>query len=900
MPELHEKIKSVFDFGTPVPEIPDYISRNLKYPFYDWQKKAFEYFLINEKKEEQSNEPTHLMFNMATGTGKTLVMASALLYYYKKGYRSFIFFVNQNNIVDKTENNFLDSRHNKYLFKNKIIIDNKTISIKKVDNFSDNPDGIEIKFTTIQKLYNDIHLEKENQTTREDLNMRDVVMLADEAHHLNADTTKGAQEELGIVTELKDNTSKTEVERKGWEHTVIEIILKKNGKENNKNVLLEFTATIPDNENVSKKYQDKIVYKFGLPEFLNAGYTKEINLISSTLGKKERILHALLFSWYRHKIALDNDIHNFKPVILFRSKTIDDSKNDFEDFLNFVENISENDFNFIKEIDKKINEGNSLYEQGKSRTRDVIEYISKNKIRYSEIADFIKYNFQERNLIITNSKDKKAKGKRGGEKTTNEQEQLLNNLEDKDNNIRAIFTVERLTEGWDVLNLFDIVRLYQEQSSGGSTNATPESTTKEKQLIGRGVRYFPFTYEDKLKNKRKFDNDLENPLRVLEELFFYTYDEKARYISFLKNELRKDGYIQDGKDVKTFSLKPAFKNSVFYRNTKIWQNEQKKNPNRTKKNLIEVKKDFSFNHRKKGIEISEEEFGVDSDEDTKRLYLQENGLKTKSITIKEIEKNVFRKAINILAKSDNSFFQFKNLKENFDIEKVDDLLKSVFLGNFKINITMESNGNISDISNKEKLEMLLGFLNKFEKEMESFINLNVGTKFKEIDFSKVFGESKLKSIKETDESRRVSKELEDENWYVLNSFVGSSEEIELIEYIKTKLGNLKEKYKEHYLLRNEEVYKIYDFETGQGFQPDFILFLKGTQKMYYQIFIEPKGEHLMKTDKWKNDFLKEITKRYGSENILKSSENDKYQIIGIPFFNKKKNTDFVEEFEKIL
>jgi len=656
MPELHEKIKSVFDFGTPVPEIPDYISRNLKYPFYDWQKKAFEYFLINEKKEEQSNEPTHLMFNMATGTGKTLVMASALLYYYKKGYRSFIFFVNQNNIVDKTENNFLDSRHNKYLFKNKIIIDNKTISIKKVDNFSDNPDGIEIKFTTIQKLYNDIHLEKENQTTREDLNMRDVVMLADEAHHLNADTTKGAQEELGIVTELKDNTSKTEVERKGWEHTVIEIILKKNGKENNKNVLLEFTATIPDNENVSKKYQDKIVYKFGLPEFLNAGYTKEINLISSTLGKKERILHALLFSWYRHKIALDNDIHNFKPVILFRSKTIDDSKNDFEDFLNFVENISENDFNFIKEIDKKINEGNSLYEQGKSRTRDVIEYISKNKIRYSEIADFIKYNFQERNLIITNSKDKKAKGKRGGEKTTNEQEQLLNNLEDKDNNIRAIFTVERLTEGWDVLNLFDIVRLYQEQSSGGSTNATPESTTKEKQLIGRGVRYFPFTYEDKLKNKRKFDNDLENPLRVLEELFFYTYDEKARYISFLKNELRKDGYIQDGKDVKTFSLKPAFKNSVFYRNTKIWQNEQKKNPNRTKKNLIEVKKDFSFNHRKKGIEISEEEFGVDSDEDTKRLYLQENGLKTKSITIKEIEKNVFRKAINILAKSDNSFF----------------------------------------------------------------------------------------------------------------------------------------------------------------------------------------------------------------------------------------------------
>jgi len=55
---------------------------------------------------EDINEPTHLMFNMATGTGKTLLMAALILYYYKKGYRHFIFFVNQNNIVDKTENNF--------------------------------------------------------------------------------------------------------------------------------------------------------------------------------------------------------------------------------------------------------------------------------------------------------------------------------------------------------------------------------------------------------------------------------------------------------------------------------------------------------------------------------------------------------------------------------------------------------------------------------------------------------------------------------------------------------------------------------------------------------------------------------------------------------------------------
>ena len=204
-------------------------------------KSAFENLLTFEaikEKEEIKNEPTHLMFNMATGTGKTLLMASTLLYYYKQGYRHFIFFVNQNNIVDKTENNFIDNTHNKYLFKDNIVIDDAIVNIKKVDVFSDNPQGIEIKFTTIQKLYNDIHLEKENQTTLDDLQRKNIVMFADEAHHLNANTKKGEQINLNLPTELKNNTNKKEIESRGWEYTVIELILNKgNQAKNNKNVL---------------------------------------------------------------------------------------------------------------------------------------------------------------------------------------------------------------------------------------------------------------------------------------------------------------------------------------------------------------------------------------------------------------------------------------------------------------------------------------------------------------------------------------------------------------------------------------------------------------------------------------------------------------------------------------
>ena len=94
---LYEKIenqKEVLDEDSYT--IPDYITNNLRYPLYDWQKTALENFLIHEKSRQKKISkgevvpPNHLMFNMATGSGKTLVMAALILYYYKQGYRNFI------------------------------------------------------------------------------------------------------------------------------------------------------------------------------------------------------------------------------------------------------------------------------------------------------------------------------------------------------------------------------------------------------------------------------------------------------------------------------------------------------------------------------------------------------------------------------------------------------------------------------------------------------------------------------------------------------------------------------------------------------------------------------------------------------------------------------------------
>ncbi|MDA7704965.1 DEAD/DEAH box helicase family protein [Rickettsiales bacterium] len=901
-------------------DIPSYISNNLKYSFFDWQKKAFENLLACEavKERENANKPTHLMFNMATGTGKTLLMASAILYYYNKGYRHFLFFVNQNNIVDKTENNFIDNTHTKYLFKEKIIIDDKTVNIKKIDVFSDDPQGIEIKFTSIQKLYNDIHLERENQTALDDLHRLNIVMLADEAHHLNTETKKkkGEQEELDLQVELKNNASEAEIEKRGWEHTIIDLILNKNYKKSeNKNILLEFTATIPTEAPIVKKYEDKIIYKFGLKEFLQAGYTKEINLISSTLDKKERVLQALLFGWYRHKIALKNNIANFKPVVLFRSKTIDDSKTDYEEFLNWIDNISSSDFDFLKNISNKITQSKNIHQQGRSRTESLLEFIKTENINFSEIANWIKQNYQEKNIIITNSKDKSAKGKKGGEKTTDQQDKLINSLEDKNNHIRAIFTVDRLTEGWDVLNLFDIVRLYQGQNTGGKTEKTPESTTKEKQLIGRGVRYFPFAFNDKIKNKRKFDNDLKHELRILEELYYYTYDEESRYISHLKEELRKEGYFKDNKITKDFALKKEFQESDFYKNVKIWYNKPVDNPNRKKKTLEDVKKDFFVPYRIKNLEFTEQGVDFEKQEDLQRLNLQEKGLKTIPIKFKHIEKHIIQKAINIKAKQENSLFQFETLKEELDIETIDQL-RTDKLADFDVNIIASKDIEYNDIDNSDKLDLVIKFLDNIFAELKENIAPKVGGEFIAGNFKKFFSEPKTKTIEEDADSQRVARDLEVEKWYVLDSFHGTSEERGLIKFIQETIGNLEKKYKEIYLLRNEEVYKIYDFEKGRGFQPDFILFLKTNDKkevgfvkteIYYQIFIEPKGSQYLgndgtfKTGKegWKEEFLDQITEKYGSDKVIKS-ENPNYRLIGLPFFNEENSSSFKKEFKEEL
>ena len=127
---LHEQLEIAFNFGIPKPEMPDSITQNLNPAFElrPYQEDAYASFIHYFNNDLPNKEkPLHLLFNMATGSGKTLIMAGLILYLYEKGYRNFLFFVNSTNIIEKTKDNFLNPRATKYLFSENIYFEGKRV-----------------------------------------------------------------------------------------------------------------------------------------------------------------------------------------------------------------------------------------------------------------------------------------------------------------------------------------------------------------------------------------------------------------------------------------------------------------------------------------------------------------------------------------------------------------------------------------------------------------------------------------------------------------------------------------------------------------------------------------------------------------------------------------------------
>ncbi len=849
---LHEQLEIAFNFGIPKPEMPDSVTQNLNPTFElrPYQEDAFASFIHYFNNNLPGKEkPIHLLFNMATGSGKTLIMAGLILYLYEKGYRNFLFFVNSTNIIEKTKDNFLNPRAAKYLFSENIYFEGKRITVTQVDNFDGiNENDINICFTTIQQLHIDMTIEKENALTYENFANQEIVLLADEAHHMNVSTK--SQQELF----------------ESWENTVERIF-----RSNAANLLLEFTATLDYGDlDIVKKYRNKIIYQYDLAKFRKERFSKEIVLVHSDLDQDSRILLALILNQYKQEVAVRNGI-NLKPVILFKAqRKIAQSQENKANFHRLIDELTGDQINKFRGSDLEI-------------VQQALHFFDE-KMTTEELAQRLKSEFHEDHcLSVNNDKEKKTYQIR------------LNNLEDKDNPIRAIFAVQKLNEGWDVRNLFDIVRCYEARDSG--RNKIGKTTISEAQLIGRGARYFPFVLPEHTDRfRRKFDDDLDHKLRVLEELHYHSIHD-SRYISEIRTALIDHGMMDAHPETRELKLKDSFKETNLYRHGVVWLNKQVLKDYQHVESLADLAK-LSVKQKNYEHTIRTSFGGVTTVMENGETPMQQRNQSSREVRVVDIEQNIVRSAI-----ARNSFFTFASLRQYFP--HLTSIREFITSENYLGGLAITFKGDISYLKENrpEKLAACEGLLNQIESEIRKEITEYEGTKsFYEVQVRAVFTDKTLRFNVDTPraDDSDLAYLVKVSDWFAFENLYGTSEEKAFVQMLDRWIQESKETYEDIYLLRNEGHFSLYNFSDGRPFQPDFILFLreKNGESLSYQLFVEPKGEHLAETDRWKEKFLEKIRAEYRSK-IL--TENNKYRVIGVPsFYHERYENQFKDELNAAL
>lgn len=858
--------------------IPDYITQNLKFPLRPYQKEAVGRYLYYKRDENNRKKPEQVLYNMATGSGKTLLMAAIILEKFKQGERNFIFFVNNDNILTKTRANFLPNEMGKYLFADKITIDNQVVGVREVTDFSDSqPDSINIVFTTIQKLHQDLNTPRENRLTYEQFEDLSLVLLADEAHHLNAGLGKKEKDENDSWTATIENIQSTA----------------------RKSSLFEFTATIDlANPDIAKKYEKSLIFKYDLKEFRLDKYSKDVlfHLVDNELPT--RMLQAIIISQYRKKIALKHGI-NLKPLVLFKSQKIAENKGNLEAFLDMLANLSVEQVQSQKNLTANAEEQKNILEKA-------FAFFEESGLSFQDLIEELQEDFRRERLLVIDGKNK----------TSNNLVEL-NTLELPSNEIRAIFAVDMLNEGWDVLNLFDIVRLYDIRDGKTTKNGfvAGNTTNAEKQLIGRGARYYPFVIDNQIEEKftRKFDENENNELRVIEQLHYHSAN-NPRYISELKQVLRESGIFDDvNLEERELKLKESFKQTRTYTDGLVWMNKRlsyQEYVEQRQESLL----DTSF--IPSSFEVSLPTFNTRDFE----AFSEDDVFATDSINTlnfefgKEITSNIVRAAINR-----NKQYTFKNLqKAFFGLSGVSAFIEMLS----KVNIILESSlSQISELTSDQKLYIAEQLLYSIEKDIVPTEERFYGSaNFESVPVREVFEENILRKYtvnvsgnaefgrsQKTKSETEIFENIDQLDWYAYDDNFGTSEEKYLVRAIRELMNDLQEKWSDIYLLRNEKAVKIYSFDEGRAFEPDFILLAndKKVGNTSWQIFIEPKGSQFLDSNNtfknskegWKEKFLLQITERDEARTLL---DDERYRIVGLPFFNNEMSREVVNSNLKDL
>lgn len=853
-------------------EHPQYVNDNMAHTFRDYQEAALRYFHYTQVSDAfKYRNINHVLFNMATGSGKTDLMAGLILYLYKEhGYQNFLFIVNMNSILNKTIDNLINENSGKYLYKNNIEIYGERIFIEKVNQFPliQRRNTIYIKLDSIQAVSNDLFIQRENTSGEEVYVTNKLVVLADEAHHYSA-TTKAQKED-----------------ERSWENAVNTIL---NARKDN--LLLEFTATVDlENENIYGKYKDKIIYKYTLDQFIMDGFSKNVKRIQSSNSDEENMLNVILLSEYRRRLAFEEYNTYIKPVILFKSQKIADSNNAEETFVQLIKTLTSSD------VEKFINRQLQLDTIEESQTLELAyEYYISNLDRLSDIVREIKREFSDSRIINANDTDRSNMLEKG-------QYQALNSLESPENLYRVVFAVAKLTEGWDVLNLYDIVRI----SDPPTTSGTKNSTLSEAQLIGRGARYNPFLLEGKPSYKRRFEDD-SVPNLLLESIHYHTINE-PQYLKNLISSLDEMN-LPTGSDKKNplldIKVKKSFKRTAAWRRGKIYYNKTKQLDDSYYDGLdkygINNKSDITIIWKLATREL-----------DYRSSELRGGYVDTHSIPL-EVDERYFYKAMNRL-----TFYHFDSLKKYLPLLKT----REEFLGERWLNIknrtifvTVPNSMQKSDLTPAEKLHILESYLKEISNKIRNGYRKEIGTnEFIGYPIKEYISDYKKRIIKY--DTAKIQENLKlrlfKEDNFVYNSAILNQTEEKLVNAILLRADELKESYDEVYLIRMDEnmhresvkgdKLKLHSFDKSvnttkyEAFKPDFILYLS-SEDFYVQIFIEPKGTGFLEKDQWKEEVLTYINEH--ESELLFEDEIQDVKIKGLKFYTPGDTRNTIDQLGEI-
>ena len=835
---LARTLDSVAEVGLLASEIPDAVTSNIAstITLRPYQTTALERFAFYMDKYPQRPKPAHLLFHMATGSGKTVIMAALILDLYARGHRNFLFFVNSTQIIEKTKANFLAATSSKYLFADPLRFDGRPVAVREVGNFDEaDADSINIHFTTIQGLHSRMVNPRENGVSVEDFAGRRVVLISDEAHHLNADTKKGE--------ELKLEAS--------WESTVDAVF-----RANPDNLLLEFTATANlGHAAIAAKYHDKILYDYSLRQFRADRYSKEIELRRADISLDQRMLQAVVLSQYRRKLAGEYGL-SLKPVVMMKSRRVADSADNEAAFHVLIETL---DGDRLTAMMSALPAGDTV--------GDALRHVTRagGGISADDFAREIRLDFAPAKVRNVNKPEDLAR-----------QQIELNSLEDHDNEVRCIFAVDKLNEGWDVLNLFDIVRLYDQ-----GTNST---TNQEAQLIGRGARYWPFVASDlpdEPREQRKYDADEDHPLRAIEQLHYHCTHDPA-YVGDIKKALVESGLIDADTRKATVKVKDSFRQTDFFRSGLLFANSRQKNDRKAifKLDDYQVPRliQLSLGHSGRTSEGS----AFDGDDSSRAG----DRIAQRTLDFAELGPGVIRHALDA-----DPYFHFANLRRHFPklASRAEFVSGADFLGGVRLEVSGPK-AALASLDVAARLTLARGALDAIAGQIAASSFDHIGTR----DFTPHRVNESIADVTLTvggtyrtqwkDWTRNEGIDLATLDWFAHDDFFGTSAEMELILSIAKQIDRLRADFGEIRLIRNEKAVKLYAFDDGAGFEPDFLLFLQrdldGSAKMV-QIFVEPKAPHLAAGDAWKQAFLQAIGKQAKLPDFYVST----HRVDGVPFFD---------------